>query len=205
MAYLPSPDGVDLRLTAWSLEQGQAEARLTAAATLLRQQVGEHCYGEDGADLAAVLLEKLRRGRRRLGVAESCTGGLVAERITAVPGASESFVGGVVAYADTVKMAALQVPAETLQAYGAVSEETVRAMAEGAQRIFSADCSIAVTGIAGPGGGSPEKPVGTVWLAAGVDAELRTLKRVFPGARDEIRRRAAQAALDLLRRSLRES
>jgi len=202
LAYLPSPDGVDLRLTAWGLEQGEAEARLAAALRRLRPIVGEDCYGEDATDLAAVVLEALRRGRHRLGVAESCTGGLVAQRVTAVPGASDTFVGGVVAYADVMKTAALKVPLETLQAHGAVSEETVRAMAVGAQRLFSADCTVAVTGIAGPTGGTPDKPVGTVWLAVAVDTKLRALKRLFPGDRDEVRRRSAQAALDLLRRAL---
>jgi nicotinamide-nucleotide amidase len=205
LAYLPSLDGVDLRVTAWGLEPADADARLAAAARTLEALAGDHCYGGDGADLAAVVLDALRRGRHRLGVAESCTGGLVAERITNVPGASDTFIGGVVAYADVIKTAALKVPLEILGAYGAVSEETVRAMAEGAQRLFSTDCSIAVTGIAGPSGGTPEKPVGTVWLAARVHTETRALRRVFPGDRDEIRRRGAQAALDLLRRTLARS
>ena len=202
LAYLPSTDGVDLRLTAWSLEQRDAETRLTTAAARLQQLAGEHWYGHDEADLAAVVLEALRRNRQRLGVAESCTGGMVAERITNIPGASDTFIGGVVAYADVIKTAALKVPLETLQAHGSVSEETVCAMAEGAQRLFSTEASIAVTGIAGPGGGTPEKPVGTVWLAARVDTDTRAVKRVFPGDREEVRRRGAQAALDLLRRLL---
>jgi len=202
LAYLPSVDGVDLRVTAWGLAPRDAEARLAAVVERLRAAVGEHGYGEDGADLAAVVLDALRQGRHRLGVAESCTGGMVAERVTNIPGASATFIGGVVAYADVVKTAALKVPIETLEAHGAVSEETVRAMAEGAQRLFSADCTIAVTGIAGPGGGTPEKPVGTVWFAARVHTAARAVRRVFPGDRDEIRRRAAQAALDLLRRQL---
>src|SRR5207249_4519809 len=155
-----------------------AETRLATAATRLRALVGEHGYGEDGTDLAAVVLAALRAGRQRLGVAESCTGGLVAKRITDVAGASDTFIGGVVAYADVIKTAALKVPLETLQAHGAVSEETVRAMAEGAQRLFSAEASIAVTGIAGPGGGTPEKPVGTVWLAARVHTDTRAVRRV---------------------------
>ena len=202
LAYLPSVDGVDLRVTAWGLAPRDAEARLAAVVERLRAAVGEHGYGEDGADLAAVVLDALRQGRHRLGVAESCTGGMVAERVTNIPGASATFIGGVVAYADVVKTAALKVPIETLEAHGAVSEETVCAMAEGAQRLFSADCTLAVTGIAGPGGGTPEKPVGTVWLAARVHTAARAVRRVFPGDRDEIRRRAAQAALDLLRRQL---
>ena len=205
LAYLPSVDGVDLRVTAWGLAPRDAEARLAAVVERLRAAVGEHGYGEDGADLAAVVLDALRQGRHRLGVAESCTGGMVAERVTNVPGASATFIGGVVAYADVVKTAALKVPIETLEAHGAVSEETVRAMAEGAQRLFSADCTIAVTGVAGPGGGTPEKPVGTVWFAARVHTAARAVRRVFPGDRDEIRRRAAQAALDLLRRQLAEA
>jgi nicotinamide-nucleotide amidase len=127
---------------------------------------------------------------------------MIAARITAVPGASDTFVGGVVAYADAIKRDLLQVPAATLEAHGAVSEETVRAMAEGAQARFGADCTIGVTGIAGPGGGTPEKPVGTVWLAARVGDATRAVQRILPGDREEIRQRAAQAALDLLRRQL---
>ena len=205
LAYLPSVEGVDLRVTAWGLEPKDAAARLAVVVERLTAAVGEHAYGEDDADLAAVLLDALRKGRHRLGLAESCTGGMLGERITHIPGASDTFIGGVVAYADVIKTAALKVPLETLEAYGAVSEETVRAMAEGAQRLFSADCSIAVTGIAGPGGGTPEKPVGTVWLAARVHTNTRALTRVLPGDRDDVRRRAAQAGLDLLRRLLAEA
>ena len=205
LAYLPSVDGVDLRVTAWDLDPTDAEARLAGAVERLVTAVGEHGYGVDDADLAAVVLDALRRGRHRLGVAESCTGGMIAERVTNIPGASDTFIGGVVAYADVIKTAALKVPLETLEAYGAVSEETVRAMAEGAQRLFSADSSIAVTGIAGPSGGTPEKPVGTVWLAARVHTTTRAIKRVLPGDRDDVRRRAAQASLDLLRRLLAEA
>jgi nicotinamide-nucleotide amidase len=205
LAYLPSVEGVDLRVTAWGLELRDADARLAAVVQRLKAAVAEHVYGEDDADLAAVLLDALRKQRHRLGVAESCTGGMIAERITNIPGSSDTFIGGVVAYADVIKTAALKVPLEILEAHGAVSEETVRAMAEGAQRLFSADCTIAVTGIAGPGGGTPEKPVGTVWLAARVHTTTRALKRVLPGDRDDVRRRAAQAGLDLLRRLLAES
>ncbi len=202
LAYLPSVFGVDLRVTAWDLEAEQADALLGAAGARLAQVAGEHYYGDDDTDLAGVVLDALRRQRHRLGVAESCTGGMVAERVTNIPGSSDTFIGGVVAYADVIKTAALKVPLETLAAHGAVSEATVRAMAEGAQRLFSVDAGLAVTGIAGPGGGTPEKPVGTVWLAARVHTETRVVQRVFPGDRDEIRRRAAQAALDLLRRQL---
>ena len=202
LAYLPSEDGVDLRVTAWALPREDAERRLEAAATLVRSRGGDHCYGDDGADLAAVVLDAVRARRGRLAVAESCTGGLLGARLTAVPGASDVFVGGVVAYANGVKTDLLGVPSDIVEQHGAVSEETVRAMAAGAQRVFNAYCALAVTGIAGPSGGTSEKPVGTVWLAAAAGENVRALKRIFPGDREEIRRRGAQAALDLLRRLL---
>jgi nicotinamide-nucleotide amidase len=164
-----------------------------------------HCYGEDGADLAAVVLAELGHRAARLAVAESCTGGLLGQRITAVPGASAVFVGGIVAYDDAVKRDRLGVPAATLALHGAISEETVRAMAAGAQRELGTSCAVAITGIAGPGGGSPEKPVGTVCLAARMGTETRSVRRMLPGDRSEIRQRAAQAALDLLRRLLAEA
>jgi nicotinamide-nucleotide amidase len=205
LAYLPSETGVDLRLTAWGLERAEAERRLALAVERFRPLLGEHCYGEDHSDLAAVVLERVRQSGRSLAVAESCTGGLVGARLTAVPGASDVFVGGVVAYADQVKTDLLDVPREVIETHGAVSEEVVRAMAAGAAQRFAVPCAIAVTGIAGPGGGTPEKPVGTVWLAARVGSEGRAVKRVFPGDRNEIRARSAQAALDLLRRLLTEA
>jgi len=123
-------------------------------------------------------------------------------RITAVPGASQVFIGGVVAYDNVVKSGTLDVPPELLDQHGAVSEQVVRAMAEGVQRQFAVDAALAITGIAGPTGGTAEKPVGTVWLAARYGTEARALKRVVPGDRNEIRARSAQAALDLLRRLL---
>ena len=202
LAYLPSIEGVDLRVTAWRLREAEAERLLASAAALLRERAGEHCYGEDGTDLARAVLEQLRPRGVRLAVAESCTGGLLGARITAVPGASDVFVGGVVAYDDDVKTAVLSVPRELVVMHGAVSEAVVLAMALGAQQRFAAEAALAITGIAGPSGGTPEKPVGTVWVAARYRSEARALKRVFPGDRNEIRGRAAQAALDLLRRLL---
>jgi len=200
LAYLPSPDGVDLRVTAWGLRENDAERLLAAAAEQLRHRAGEHVYGADGTDLAAVVLDQLRGRSARLVVAESCTGGLLSGRITAVPGASTVFIGGIVAYDNVVKSGTLDVPPELLERHGAVSEQVVRAMAEGVQRQFAVEAALAITGIAGPTGGTADKPVGTVWLAARLGTESRALKRIFPGDRGEIRARAAQAALDLLRR-----
>jgi len=200
LAYLPSADGVDLRVTAWGLREAEADRRLSAVATQLRARAGADAYGEDGTDLAAVVLDQLRARGARLVVAESCTGGLLGGRITAVPGASDVFIGGIVAYDNVVKSGTLDVSPELLERHGAVSEQVVSAMAQGVQRQFAVEAALAITGIAGPSGGTAEKPVGTVWMAARLGKEARALKRVVPGDRGEIRARAAQGALDLLRR-----
>ncbi|OLB48534.1 MAG: competence/damage-inducible protein A [Gemmatimonadetes bacterium 13_2_20CM_2_65_7] len=205
LAYLPSVDGVDLRVTAWTIPEAEAERRLAATVAMLRERAAEHCYGEDGTDLAGVVLQQLSSRKTRLAVAESCTGGLLGGRITAIPGSSEVFAGGIVAYDDAVKRGMLDVSAALLKPHGAVSEEVVRAMVAGALRRFGVGAGLAVTGIAGPSGGTPEKPVGTVWLAAAFGQETSALKRIFPGDRAEIRARAAQAALDLLRRLIGET
>jgi PncC family amidohydrolase len=130
---------------------------------------------------------------------------VLGSRLTAIPGASDTFVGGVIAYDNAVKTALLDVPAAMLAEQGAVSEAVVGAMAAGAQRRFGVAAALAVTGIAGPSGGTPEKPVGTVWVAARHGDRTRALQRIFPGARDEIRARSAQAALDLLKLALLEA
>jgi nicotinamide-nucleotide amidase len=202
LAYLPMFDGVDLRLTAWQMPAGEAAAVLARARDRLLAVVADRCYGEDGTDLAAVVLERARAAGARLAVAESCTGGLIAARLTAIPGASAVFAGGVVAYENAVKVSDLGVPERTIQTEGAVSEAVVRAMAAGAQRRFGADAAVAVTGIAGPEGGTAEKPVGTVWLCAAWGASQQAVRVGFPGDRAEVRGRAAQTALDLMRRIL---
>jgi nicotinamide-nucleotide amidase len=198
LAYLPGSDGVDLRLTAWHLTATDADARLEHALSLLRERVGRASYGEGDTDLAAVVLDAARRRGVTLAVAESCTGGLVGGRLTAVPGASDVFLGGVVAYADAVKVDSLGVASRLLQQEGAVSEPVARAMAGGVQRNFGAGLSVSITGVAGPSGGSEAKPVGTVWFATADGQETRAVKMVFGGGRAEIRARAAQAALRLL-------
>ncbi len=153
-------------------------------------------------DLAAVVLEQLASRGAKLAVAESCTGGLLGARITAVPGASKVFVGGVVAYDNDVKLGFLGVSADDIAVHGAVSEAVARAMARGIARATDADAAIAVTGIAGPGGGSAEKPVGTIWIAIVWKDTERAFTLVLPGDREDVRGRAAQYALDHLRRIL---
>lgn len=200
LAYLPQGIGVDLRLTVWGLPQAAAERELTRAVDALLPALGRHFYGQGETDLAAVVLDRLRARGWTLAVAESCTGGMIGARLTAIPGSSEVFRGGLICYADESKTRDLDVPPELIQSEGAVSEAVARAMARGVARRFGADASVAATGIAGPTGGSEEKPVGTVWLAARAGEQERALRRRFPGDRREVRRRGTQAALDLLRR-----
>ena len=202
LAYLPGLDGVDLRLTAWQLPEDEAERRLAAAAATLSARGGNHVYGEGETDLAAVVLERARRAGWTLGAAESCTGGLVGTRLTEIPGSSDVFMGSAVCYANRLKTELVGVPPALIEAYGAVSEPVARAMAEGACRRLSVDLAVAVTGIAGPGGGTAEKPVGTVWYAAADRNGTIARTSVVLGTRREIRARAAQAALNLLRSRL---
>lgn len=202
LAYLPGWEGVDLRLTVRGLDESAADGVLDRAARTLVAALGDRCYGTGDADLAAVVLGALRGSGRTVAVAESCTGGLLGARLSAIPGASDAFVGGVIAYANAVKVTELGVTAGMLEHEGAVSEAVARRMAEGAARRFDADAAIAVTGIAGPTGGTPDKPVGTVWLATVLGGRVDAAKRVFPGGRDEVRHRSSQAALDLLRSAL---
>jgi competence/damage-inducible protein CinA-like protein len=202
LAYLPGVDGVDLRLTARGLAARDAGEALDRAARRLEDRIGIAIYGEDDADLAAIVLDMCRRAGLRLAVGESCTGGLVGARLTAIPGSSDVVVGGVIAYDDEVKVTLLGVHPADLAAHGAVSEPVVRQMAAGARSATRAHVGVAVTGIAGPTGGTPEKPVGTVWIAADVEGDLRSVGLRLWGDRDEIRRRSAQAVLDLARRAL---
>jgi nicotinamide-nucleotide amidase len=202
VAYLPGVDGVDLRLTVRGLTPPEAHQALDRAARQLRERIGLGVYGEDETDLAAVVLDMCRKAGLRVAVGESCTGGLVGARLTAISGASDVVAGGVIAYDNDVKLALLGVDSADLAAHGAVSEVIVRQMATGARTVLHADVGLAVTGIAGPTGGTPEKPVGTVWIAADVETRVRSVGLRLWGDRDEIRRRSAQAVLDLARRAL---
>ncbi len=208
LAYLPGEEGVDLRLTARDVSPRDADQILAAGIAQLRERIGRFVYGEDGADLAAVVLDACRTRGLHLAVAESCTGGLLGARLTAIPGSSEVFLGGVLAYDNAVKQELLGVPEAELVATGAVSEPVALSMARGVRAQLRADIGVSITGIAGPDGGSPEKPVGTVWIGLSVpgpasDVALVAARRfAFVGARNEIRRRAAQAALDMVRRAL---
>ena len=202
LAYLPGAEGTDLRLTTRGLRADAADAALAEGIRELRDRVGLFAYGEDDADLAAAVLALLRERKRTIAVAESCTGGMLGERLTTVPGSSDVFLGGVIAYANAVKMRALGVPATMLEQHGAVSELVARHMASSVRQSFDADVGIAITGIAGPGGGTDEKPVGTVWVAVDLGGDNRAQRLMLIGDRQEIRLRATQAALDMVRRGV---
>ena len=202
LAYLPNVDGVDLRVTVRGLPAADADRLLEAAAAQLRPVVGTDAYGEGNADLAAVVLDACRARGLSIAVGESCTGGLLGERLTNIPGSSDVFVGGVIAYANEVKTSLLGVPAAMIREHGAVSEPVVRAMATGARNRTGAEVGIGITGVAGPDGGTPEKPVGTVWVGVDFAGEVRSVLLHSWGDRQEVRQRAAQAALNLVRRVL---
>jgi nicotinamide-nucleotide amidase len=202
LAYLPGLEGVDLRLSAWDLDPGDAEQRLRAAADLILTRAGTCVYGQGESDLAALVLEQARSRALKLAVAESCTGGLLGTRLTEIPGSSDVFVGGVIAYDNRIKVDLLGVPPELLAEHGAVSEPVALRMAAGAAERLGADAALSVTGIAGPGGGTPSKPVGTVWVGCSMNGTTEARRILFTGSRHDIRARAAQAALFLLFRRL---
>ncbi|HET9799549.1 MAG TPA: competence/damage-inducible protein A [Gemmatimonadaceae bacterium] len=202
IAYLPNPEGTDLRLTVRGAAPEDADRRLADSAARLHTVLDDAIYGEDDADLAAVVLDLCRTRSLTIAVAESCTGGLLGARLTAIPGSSDVLLGGVIAYANAVKTTLLGVPAAMLREHGAVSEPVVRAMASGARAATGARVGLAITGVAGPGGGTDEKPVGTVWIATDVEGEIDARKTRLIGDRAEVRQRAAQAILEMLRRRL---
>lgn len=200
IAFLPGGTGVDVRLTSRAGSAGDEDAAgFERVEREVRARAGAWIYGIDDMDLVDAVAERLRARGQRLAVAESCTGGLVAKRLTDRAGASDYMLGGVVAYANDAKRALLDVEAGLIAAHGAVSEEVALAMTRGATRRFGADCAIAVTGVAGPSGGTPAKPVGTVCIAVRAgDAERARTMRFASRDRQEIRERSAQAALALL-------
>ena len=202
-------DGVEATICARDFEihvdlfvEPGAEARADQLSAQLIAPLEQYLFSRDERPVEELVLELCRSRGLTLATAESCTGGLVAGRLTSVPGSSDVFLGAVVAYADGVKARELDVPREVLERFGAVSAETAEAMATGARSRLGADVGVSVTGIAGPGGGTAEKPVGLVYLHARGPDGGRSADFVFPGDRDSIRRRAAATALHLVRRLL---
>ena len=199
VGYCARPGAVDVRLTAAGV---QAQQIVTEAEATVQKNLGAHIYGFDDDEIEEVVVRLLTAQKKTLALAESCTGGNMAHRLTNVPGASAVFLGGVVCYANAVKEKFVGVRAETLQTDGAVSEATAREMAVGAREKFGADFALAVTGIAGPGGGTPEKPVGTVFLALAAAAGVVVKKNLNAWERETFKQVTATQALEMLRQLL---
>ena len=190
-----------IRITAKAATPAEAAAMCRAKAQEFYDILGDCIYGEDDATLESAAVAALQKHHLTLATAESCTGGLVSRRITDVPGASEVFGFGFVTYANEAKEKLLGVPGEVLAAHGAVSPQTAAWMAQGARRVSGADISLALTGLAGPGGGTPDKPVGLVYLAAAYRDTICIRKLGLGGrSREVVRLRSSQNALDLARR-----
>ena len=206
---LASLGQIELHLTAQAEDPERAREALDVAAAAARELLGLDLYSTDGRTLEHVVGDLLRQGQHRIGVAESCTGGLLASRLTDVPGSSDYVDRGIVAYSNVAKVESFGVPAEMIAEHGAVSEQVAIAMARGIRDRAAVDVGVAITGIAGPDGGSEHKPVGTVVIAvsrpqpSGSDVRVRTFR--FPGDRGLVKFQATQAALDMVRRWLLET
>lgn len=199
IGYCARVGQVDVRLTARGVD---AEKIVRAAEAVVQKIFAANIYGFDDEEIEQVVVRLLAKNKKTLALAESCTGGFIANRVTNVPGASAVFLGGVVSYANSAKEKFLGVRAETLKQHGAVSETVAREMAEGARKKFGADFAIAVTGIAGPGGGTAEKPVGTVFLALAGNFETVVARKLNFYDREAFKQLTAQQALEMLRQRL---
>ncbi len=200
---LASLGQIELHLTTVADAEAEGRSRLDRAAAELASVLGRHLVSTDGASLERVVGQLLVARQQRISVAESCTGGLILSRLTDVPGSSAYVHGGWTVYSNQAKIEQLGVGPELLEQHGAVSEPVARALAEGAQRIARVDYGLGVTGVAGPDGGTAEKPVGTVWLAlTEPTGDTRSRCFRFPGERDRVKFQASQTALDMVRRSL---
>ncbi len=197
---LASPGEVQIHLRAWSADATAAEKLLKEIVERIVMALGENIFTTKGESLEEVVARDLNLNGATIAVAESCTGGLLSQRLTSIPGSSSYFLGGVVCYSNDLKRVWVDVPADLLESKGAVSMEVARALAEGIRRRSGSTLGLAVTGIAGPGGGSPDKPVGTVHVALAERAGGKERTLHLPGDRDRIRWQASQAALDLVRR-----
>ena len=202
LAFLPSSLGVRLRITAKAKSADEAEKKIQDVETKLRGKVEKFIYAAGEEELESTVGSLLKDRRLRIALAESCTGGLIANRITDISGSSEYFERGIITYSNESKIDELGVPSELIGRHGAVSREVAEAMALGIRTVSGADIGISTTGIAGPTGGSQEKPVGLVWIGYSDNDETIALQFNFGGGRRIIKERAAQAALELLRRKI---
>ena len=194
---------VDIKVMAKTTDRAAADGLIAPVVAELRKRIGTGIFGEDEVTLPGAVIAELERRGETLGTAESCTGGAVAAALVSVPGASRVFRGSIVAYANDVKASLLDVPGDVLERFGAVSEETAKAMASGARARLGVDVAVSTTGIAGPDGGTPEKPVGLVWFGfAFSNGEVVAQSTNIPGTREDVRARATTMALGFLWRHL---
>jgi nicotinamide-nucleotide amidase len=202
LAYLPNPMSVRLRLSAMGRDLNELKRQVQDEIERLKQLIPDYIFGFGNETLAEVIGRILLEKGQTLAVAESCTGGYISHLITSIPGSSGWFKGGVTAYSNEIKQNLLGVSENSLRSYGAVSEQVVREMAEGARKKLHADFAVATSGIAGPTGGTKEKPVGTVWIAVATPAKTITEKFVFGDNRERNIIRSSQTALQLLRKNM---
>ncbi len=202
LALYAAPANVRIRMATKAPDEAAAEAKFAPVEARIRELLGNHVFGLDSQTMAEVVEQLLRERGQTLAVAESCTGGLLASRITDISGASDVFLAGVVSYANEAKISLLGVPAETIAEHGAVSEECARAMAEGVRRVAGADYGLATTGIAGPTGGTDEKPVGLVYMALADERGTIVQKQFWPGTREQFKQRVSQMVLGMLRKRI---
>ena len=197
---LASPTGTQLHPRTWSRNAAKAEKLLDEITDRMALALGEHLYSTKGEALEEVVARVLTENRATVAVAESCTGGMLAERLTNVPGSSSYFLGGVICYSNELKISLVGVPQSLIESKGAVSSEVALALADGIRKRTGATLGVGITGISGPGGGTPEKPVGLVHIGLADEHGPRERAYRFPGDRERIRQFAAQSALDAVRR-----
>lgn len=193
---------IEIHLTAQGKTEAEADALNDEVATKIAEALGSAVFSTNGETMEEIVGQILRARDKTLSTAESCTGGLIAQRLTEISGSSQYFIEGVVAYANEAKIRTLNVPAELIEKHGAVSAEVAEAMAEGMRARAETDYAISITGVAGPTGGTPEKPVGLVFIGYSDKNKTKSLKLTLPGDRYLIRWRSSQAALDYLRRQI---
>jgi len=205
VAYLPSPGKIRLRLSAKGNDQQLLKSAIQKSVDALQPIIGDNIYAEEDQSIGEVVINQLKHQHKTVSLAESCSGGLMAHLITAVPGASEVFKGSLVAYSNEIKNRVLGVNKADLDQYGAVSRQVVEQMAKGAVGVFKTDFSVATSGIAGPSGGSKDKPVGTVWIAWASAHKVVSECFQLGQMRDRVIMRAADTGLIRLKKLIEDN
>ncbi len=202
VAFLPSPRGIDLRLTGVTRNREEAQRLIGELELKITERVGSYIYGYDTDTLPDIVGALLRERKMKLAVAESCTGGLLGKYITDIPGSSDYFLGGIIAYSNDVKISELSVPSDIISMHGAVSEQCARFMADGVRQQFDAGLGISITGVAGPDGGTAEKPVGLTYIGLSSKDRIFVKEHRFAGDRERNRERASTIAMEMIRKFL---